>query len=46
MLPDMAGIEVCRQIKASPDTKLIPVIMLTARGTEDDKVRGLGGGCR
>lgn len=44
MLPDMAGIEVCRQIKANPDTKSIPVIMLTARGTEDDKVRGLGVG--
>jgi len=41
MLPDMSGIEVCRQIKANPDTKTIPVIMLTARGTEDDKVRGL-----
>ena len=37
----MSGIEVCRQIKANPDTKTIPVIMLTARGTEDDKVRGL-----
>lgn len=44
MLPDMAGIEVCRQIKSNPDTKSIPVIMLTARGTEDDKVRGLGVG--
>jgi len=44
MLPDMAGIEVCRQIKANPDTRAIPVIMLTARGTEDDKVRGLGVG--
>ena len=44
MLPDMAGIEVCRQIKANPETKSIPVIMLTARGTEDDKVRGLGVG--
>lgn len=41
MLPDMSGIEVCRQIKVNPDTKTIPVIMLTARGTEDDKVRGL-----
>lgn len=41
MLPDMSGIEVCRQIKVNPDTKAIPVIMLTARGTEDDKVRGL-----
>ncbi|PHS78004.1 MAG: phosphate regulon transcriptional regulatory protein PhoB [Robiginitomaculum sp.] len=44
MLPDMSGIEVCRQIKANPDAKTIPVIMLTARGTEDDKVRGLGVG--
>ena len=41
MLPDMSGIEVCRQIKSKPMTKNIPVIMLTARGTEDDKVRGL-----
>ena len=41
MLPDMSGIEVCRQIKSKPPTKNIPVIMLTARGTEDDKVRGL-----
>ncbi len=44
MLPDMSGIEVCRQIKVNPETKTIPVIMLTARGTEDDKVRGLGVG--
>lgn len=44
MLPDMAGIEVCRQIKASAETKAIPVIMLTARGAEDDKVRGLNVG--
>lgn len=44
MLPDMSGIEVCRQIKTNLETKDIPVIMLTARGTEDDKVRGLGVG--
>ncbi len=44
MLPDMAGIEVCRQIKANAETKSISVIMLTARGAEDDKVRGLGVG--
>lgn len=44
MLPDMAGIEVCRQIKADGESKQIPVIMLTARGTEDDKVRGLNVG--
>ncbi len=44
MLPDMAGIEVCRQIKSDPQTHAIPIIMLTARGTEDDKVRGLNTG--
>lgn len=44
MLPDMSGIEVCRRLKNRADTKHIPVIMLTARGTEDDKVRGLGVG--
>ena len=44
MLPDMAGIEVCRLIKAHNDTSHIPLIMLTARGTEDDKVRGLNVG--
>ena len=44
MLPDMTGTEVCRQIKAIPENKFLPVIMLTARGTEDDKVRGLAVG--
>jgi len=44
MLPDMAGIEVCRQMKSGVETKAIPVMMLTARGTEDDKVRGLNVG--
>lgn len=41
MLPGLAGIEVCRQIRASPDTKALPVIMLTARGEEADRLRGL-----
>ncbi len=44
MLPDMAGIEVCRQIKSKASTRDIPVIMLTARGAEEDKVRGLSVG--
>ena len=44
MLPDMSGIEVCRQLKARPSTKEIPVIMLTARGAEEDKIRGLNVG--
>jgi len=41
MLPDMSGIDVCRQLKQRANTKDIPIIMLTARGSEDDKVRGL-----
>jgi len=42
MLPDgVSGIEVCRRIRAKPETKGLPVIMLTARGEETDRVRGL-----
>ena len=41
MLPQISGLEVCRQIKRKKATKMIPVIMLTARGEEDDKIRGL-----
>ncbi|WP_370269636.1 phosphate regulon transcriptional regulator PhoB [Nioella sp.] len=41
MLPNVSGIEVCRQLKASVETNKIPVIMLSARSEETDKVRGL-----
>ena len=41
MLPKVSGVEVCRQLRARPDTRRIPVLMLTARGEEADKVRGL-----
>ncbi len=41
MLPEMSGIELTRELKANYLTREIPVIMLTARGEEDDKVRGL-----
>lgn len=41
MLPEMSGIEVCRRIRAKPETRSMPVIMLTARGEESDRVRGL-----
>jgi two-component system phosphate regulon response regulator PhoB len=44
MLPDISGLELTRQLKRDPDTKEIPVIMLTARGEEDDRVAGLDGG--
>ena len=41
MLPLVSGIEVCRQIRRAPATRSMPVIMLTARGEEGDRVRGL-----
>lgn len=44
MLPVLSGIEVCRQLRRKPETRDLPVIMLTARGEEADKVRGLNTG--
>lgn len=41
MLPGTSGIEICRQIKMKPSFRMIPVIMLSARSEEVDKVRGL-----
>jgi two-component system phosphate regulon response regulator PhoB len=40
MLPDIYGTEVCRQLKADPRTRSVPVVMLTARGSEVDRVVG------
>jgi two-component system phosphate regulon response regulator PhoB len=39
-LPDVPGTEVCRQLKGNPSTEPIPIVMLTARSAEDDRVRG------
>jgi len=44
MLPLISGIEVCRQIRRAPETRALPVVMLTARGEEGDRVRGLNSG--
>ena len=41
MLPKLSGIEVCRQLKSRPATRAIPVIMVSARTEEEDRVRGL-----
>ena len=41
MLPRLSGIEVCRQLKIRPETRDIPVIMVSARTEEADRVRGL-----
>ena len=44
MLPGMNGVDYARRIRNNPDTRDIPIIMLTARGEETDKVRGLDTG--
>ena len=44
MLPDQSGLELTRQLKKDRETQDLPVIMLTARGDEQDKVAGLEGG--
>jgi two-component system, OmpR family, phosphate regulon response regulator PhoB len=44
MLPGLSGIEVCKLIRARTETKQLPIIMLTARGEEAERVRGLATG--
>jgi two-component system phosphate regulon response regulator PhoB len=41
MMPGLSGIEVCRQLRAMPETRMIPIIMLSARGEEGDRTLGL-----
>jgi two-component system phosphate regulon response regulator PhoB len=44
MLPAVSGIELCRRLRMRPETERLPIIMLTARGEESDRVRGLATG--
>lgn len=44
MLPGVSGLEICRRLRARESTRTLPVIMLTARGEEGEKVRGLSVG--
>ena len=44
MLPSVSGIEVCRRLRQRTDTRNLPIIMLTARGEETDRIRGLDTG--
>jgi two-component system phosphate regulon response regulator PhoB len=44
MLPQLSGIEVCRRLRSRQETRNVPIIMLTARGEESDRIRGLDTG--
>lgn len=44
MLPELSGVDICRLLRSKPDLKTIPIIMLTAKGEEEDKVKGLSSG--
>ena len=44
MLPSLSGVEICKQLRWNPETKSIPIIMLSARGEEGDRIRGLDSG--
>ena len=44
MLPGMSGIELCRRLRARPETERLPIIILTARGEESERIRGLATG--
>ena len=44
MVPAISGIELCRRLRMRPETERLPIIMLTARGEESDRVRGLSTG--
>lgn len=44
MLPELSGVEICKIIRSKPDLKNIPIIMLTAKGQEEDKIKGLNAG--
>jgi len=44
MLPDFSGVEICKNLKKDIKFKNIPIIMLTAKGEEEDKIKGLNSG--
>ncbi len=44
MLPGLSGLELCRRLRQRPETQRLPIILLTARGAEDERVRGLATG--
>ncbi len=45
MMPELNGFDVCAQLKNDPDTHLIPIILITALDSRDDRIRGIEAGC-
>ena len=45
MMPEINGFEVCALLKNDPETQLIPIIMITALDSRDDRIRGIEAGC-
>ncbi len=45
MMPRISGYDICRRLKESPDTRLIPVVLVTSLDTRDDKLTGIEAGC-
>lgn len=45
MMPGVSGVDYARELKAAPQTRDVPIIMVTARAEEEDKIRGLNIGC-
>lgn len=45
MMPDMDGFEVCKALKADPQTRDIPVLFLTGKFDSEDEIKGFGAGC-
>jgi two-component system, OmpR family, phosphate regulon response regulator PhoB len=41
MLPERSGLELCRELRRKPGTRALPIVLLTARGEESDRIRGL-----
>ena len=41
MLPGLSGIELCRRLRQRPDTRALPIVLMTARGEESERIRGL-----
>jgi two-component system cell cycle response regulator len=44
MMPDMNGYDICNQLKSSPETQFIPIVMVTALSGKEDRIQGISAG--